>query len=518
MRICFSHSSVEGIIFWGFMQNQMWRNDAYLIDSSGNLSVRGQRYEALMNEWTTKDTNYTDTDGNVSFRGFHGSYEITLSAPGQTPEVHAIELPPGTTQLQFILATNLHSPVPEFNAPTPNPLVWATAPAAIGASTITMTAATAADETPPVQYYFECTNHGEANSTWQTSSTYIAQGLTPSTLYSFRVKARDSASSHNETGWSNTLSATTWPPGTTVELAGSWLAGTTHAKENGFNRALIFIAHGEHPNSNMNLTSVTYGGQPMTKIIELNVGTGYRAYVVAYILKEAGIAAATSSTFTPTWSDSSGAYGYASVFLQNVDQTTSIGATASNSTNSGTDPISTSALVTDDGDMVILGATCNNLGSYTLGGGFTEGAGTDQQFGDSTTGGTGVSGFKAATGASETPSADYSSTVGRQVIIGFVVKAYEAPPAYSNCSDVIAAGYRLPADISGSGDCYVNYEDLATFVQYWLNTDCVSSGNCHGADFVPTDGTVDFLDFSDLAEEWMQCNNPQDANCTYNWQ
>ena len=90
---------------------------------------------------------------------------------------------------------------PDTTPPTPNPLVWATVPTATGPSTITMTATTATDATsPPVQYYFECTNHGEANSAWQSSATYLASGLTPSTLYTFRAKARDSAPALNQTG------------------------------------------------------------------------------------------------------------------------------------------------------------------------------------------------------------------------------------------------------------------------------------------------------------------------------
>ncbi len=193
-----------------------------------------------MNEWTTKDSNYTDSNGMANFRGFHGSYEITLSAPGQTTEIYEIELDPGTTTALFTLPTDLHNPEPDFNAPTPDPMTWAAAPTAIGAYAITMTATTAADATPPVQYYFECTNYGEANSTWQTSPTYVAQGLNPSTLYSFRVKARDSASAHNETGWSSTLSATTLPPSTDVNILGSWVSGTTHAKESGAHPRLDF--------------------------------------------------------------------------------------------------------------------------------------------------------------------------------------------------------------------------------------------------------------------------------------
>jgi hypothetical protein len=67
--------------------------------------------------------------------------------------------------------------------------------------------------------------------------------------------------------------------------------------------------------------------------------------------------------------------------------------------------------------MVLLAATCGNRGSYTLNNSFIEG--TDQQMASST----GVTGRKSATGANETPSATYSSTINRQMIIGLVVKA-----------------------------------------------------------------------------------------------
>ena len=707
-RICFSHSSVAGIMMWGFMDGQMWRTNAALIDSSGNLTVRGQRYESLMSEWTTHDADYSDSDGKVNFRGFHGTYQITLSKAGETTEVHTIQLDPNTTTAYITIDTNFIAGAPDTNAPTPNPMTWATVPTATGPTTITMTATTATDDsTPPVQYYFECTTDGSKTSAWQSSRTYVASGLNAGTSYSFRVKARDSAAAHNETGWSSTLSATTNPPDTTpptpnsmtwssvptatgaytitmtastatdattppvqyyfecttdgtkssswqssptylasglapstlytfrvkardsapalnetgwssslsattsvaptnIEILGAWATGTTHAKEAGGNRALIFIAHEESTTGNPYLSSVTYRGQAMTKVIEVNViGSTAGNYVAAFILNEAGVAAATSSTITPTWSATTTTTTYASVFLGNVNQTNLIGATARFGTTTGSpNPVTTTALATNAGDMVIDAAASGNNGSYTLNNGFTEG--TDQSVG--TNGHTGVTGHKLATGVAETPSATFSGTLNRQIIIGLVVNAAPsdtapaaptgliatagnksislawnnnteadmngynvyrsttqgggyaklnsslltsanytdngltngipyyyvvtavddanhqsgnsseatATPAYQNCADAIADGHRLPADISGSGDCYVNYEDLATFAQYWLNTDCVSSGNCHGADFAPIDGTVDFYDFSDFAEQWMQCNNPNDANCTLN--
>jgi GH35 family endo-1,4-beta-xylanase len=706
-RVCFSHSSVQGIMMWGFMNGQMWRTNAALCDSSGNLTVQGQRYEALMTEWTTSDANYSNSDGKVNFRGFHGTYQITLSKAGETTEVHTIQLDPNTTTAQITINTNFIAGAPDTTPPTPNPMTWASAPSATGPTTITMTATTATDSTPPVQYYFECTTDASKTSGWQSSTTYTATGLNPSTSYSFRVKARDSAAAHNETGWSSTLSATTNPPDTTpptpnpmtwssvptatgaytitmtantatdattppvqyyfecttdgtktsiwqssptylasglapstlytfrakardtapalnetgwssslsattsiapanITILGSWLTGTTHAKEAGGSRALIFIAHEESTGSNPYLTSVTYGGQAMTKIIEVNaIGSAAGNYTAAFILNETGVAAATSSTFTPTWSATTSSVSYASVFLANVDQVYLIGATAKNFTTGTTpNPITTSALATNAGDMVIYGVTNGNIGTYNPNNSFNEG--TDQQAGG-TTGHTGETGYKLATGAAETPSATFVGTVNRQAIVGLVVKAGTPPdtapaaptgliatagsksislawnnnteadmngynayrsttqgggyaklnsslltsanytdsgltngvpyyyvvtavdkanhesshsseatvtPAYQNCADAIADGHHLDSDLNG--DCYVDLLDLEIMADNWLHTDCIAPGNCQGADFAPTNGVVDFFDFSDFGAQWKQCNNPNDANCTLN--
>jgi len=53
-----------------------------------------------------------------------------------------------------------------------------------------------------------------------------------------------------------------------ADLIGSWTAGLSHTAESGSNRALIFIAHAESSGTGLNLATVTYGGQAMTKIVE----------------------------------------------------------------------------------------------------------------------------------------------------------------------------------------------------------------------------------------------------------
>ena len=86
-----------------------------------------------------------------------------------------------------------------------------------------------------------------------------------------------------------------------AQIIGSWVSGTTHTAESGSNRALIFTAHVESSTAGTNLATVTYGGQAMTKIVDRGYFVSYNEYTAAFILDEAGIAAATSSAFVVTW-------------------------------------------------------------------------------------------------------------------------------------------------------------------------------------------------------------------------
>lgn len=217
-------------------------------------------------------------------------------------------------------------------------------------------------------------------------------------------------------GWKGRWSCSAHPS----PILDSWVSGTRHTREEGYNRGLLFIAHAEDKDTDMNLSSVTYGGQPMTKVIEKNVaGDGRdssRAYVAAYILDEAGIAAAAGSTFTPTWaSRPSGKPAYSSMFFQNVNQAHLIGEAAADSTTTDS-TLSAGALSTNAGDMVIVAGTCGNKGDYSVNNNFTEAIELKIKSAD------GVVGYKLATGSSETPSLTHSK-VNRQVIIGLVVQS-----------------------------------------------------------------------------------------------
>jgi fibronectin type 3 domain-containing protein len=297
------------------------------------------------------------------------------------------------------------------------------------------------------------------NGTLLSNSNYTDNSVTNGTTYYYVVTAVDTSA--NESANSSQVSATPYIP-TDVNILGSWISGTSHTKETGSGRALVFIAHAEHTAAT-SLTAVTYGGQTMTKVIERSISSGSPAtyaYVTAYTLNEANVAAATSDTFVPTWSATPSSFSYASVFLSNVNQTNLVGATDGNTTTT-LNPIKTNPLSANNGDMVIVAAICGNLGSYTLNNGFIEG--TDQSVG--TYGHTGVTGHKPATGAPETPSATHTS-LNRQAIIGFVVKApADIPPSAPTGLAATAGNNTVSLDWNNNGE-----GDLAGYNVYRSTT------------------------------------------------
>jgi glucuronoarabinoxylan endo-1,4-beta-xylanase len=82
----------------------------------------------------------------------------------------------------------------------------------------------------------------------------------------------------------------------------------------------------------------------------------------------------------------------------------------------------------------------------------------------------------------------------------------------ADCNAVWAQHLGMASDLNQ--DCYVDLKDLDIMADNWLRNNCGSSSNCSGADFAPVNGTVNFLDFSSFAGQWIQCNNPTDANCS----
>jgi hypothetical protein len=146
---------------------------------------------------------------------------------------------------------------PDNDPPDPDPMTWNTTPYGNSSTTVTMVATTASDVSG-VEYYFECTAGGGNDSGWQDSTIYEDSGLSPSTSYTYRVKASDKSSNQNETAWSTEESGTTLvsdpckiEPGsiisTTVSSVNYQLEGYYTSNENGLTGDLHTNLIGSNP-------------------------------------------------------------------------------------------------------------------------------------------------------------------------------------------------------------------------------------------------------------------------------
>jgi endo-1,4-beta-xylanase len=100
-RIAFSHPAVEGILMWGFWEKSHWKANCHIVNTDWSLNEAGRRYEALLKEWTTETDGVTGPNGVLTFRGFHGTYDLTITPPAGQPMTTTLLLPPGPDPAEF---------------------------------------------------------------------------------------------------------------------------------------------------------------------------------------------------------------------------------------------------------------------------------------------------------------------------------------------------------------------------------------------------------------------------------
>jgi hypothetical protein len=312
----------------------------------------------------------------------------------------------------------------------------------------------AATTATDASYYFTCTAGGGHDSGWQAGTTYTDTGLTPETTYTYTVKARDNATL-NETAASIPLAATTTRLTTPYVLLKYEMGGTV-------------------PTS----AAPGFTGGSLTKGSGLNLfeATSTMAYPSLPSL------AITHVVNTPTLADALGNNSWFTFTLTvgddiNLDTLSLNAARGGSSTPRG---FAVYAKVNAQAEERLQGATDCPTQRYT----FTNfvidltGFSTLQglAIGDVVT-------FKIAV---YTPGTPYSIDFDNIIVEGI---------APVTCQDVQALGLALAGDLSG--DCYVNIDDLVLFAADWLTE-------------------VDMADFDAVASQWLDCNNPQDQNCSLN--
>ena len=226
------------------------------------------------------------------------------------------------------------------------------------------------------------TNPNRIASSNNQYATVVAKGLTnylSATNFGFSLPVTTSIS-----GIQLDIERSTLTP-TVVTTLNAWTSGLTKTVSAGSNRMLLFIYSGE--NSVLrDITSLTYGGQAMTQIVEGSIVTSFAAKMEFWVLLNAGITSATSTAFVPTFAAgalSENADYYASAVYAGVDQTLPYTTTQifTTSTTAAT-IVASPTLATTGGGMVVAAVHCGNnttanstngaTTSYLVGGGFTE--------------------------------------------------------------------------------------------------------------------------------------------------
>jgi endo-1,4-beta-xylanase len=79
VKLCFGHPAVVSINWWGFSDRNIWLPGGGLVDEEYNPKPVYIMLDKLINQtWKTNATIQTDGQGNISFRGFFGEYDVTL--------------------------------------------------------------------------------------------------------------------------------------------------------------------------------------------------------------------------------------------------------------------------------------------------------------------------------------------------------------------------------------------------------------------------------------------------------
>jgi len=159
-----------------------------------------------------------------------------------------------------------------------------------------------------------------------------------------------------------------------VNLVGSWTTGLNHPVSAGSSRLLVFTvgweemqASGDRP-----ITSVNYGGVPLTKAVRQSQ-SAWQGVEIWY-LNEAGIQAATNSTFNISWTIGvpTVSVHYAAGTYANVDQTTPVASFNSVATPNGSpNPLTTTINAVTDGYSVAATSHGKGDGSFVWNNGWT---------------------------------------------------------------------------------------------------------------------------------------------------
>jgi hypothetical protein len=93
-RQCFGHPAVGSINYWGLSDRQSWIKEGSLIDDEYRPKPVFERLKGLIKgEWLTQPcAAYSDENGEITFRGFYGNYELMIPRTGQQHQTFKFHL------------------------------------------------------------------------------------------------------------------------------------------------------------------------------------------------------------------------------------------------------------------------------------------------------------------------------------------------------------------------------------------------------------------------------------------
>lgn len=88
MRITYSHPKATGFLIWGHYDPNHWRADSNFYDKDYVAKYGHEVWQKLvLDEWWTRESGTTDSEGNFSVRGHRGDYDITVEYNGEKESI-----------------------------------------------------------------------------------------------------------------------------------------------------------------------------------------------------------------------------------------------------------------------------------------------------------------------------------------------------------------------------------------------------------------------------------------------
>ena len=423
----------------------------------------------------------TDTDG---FSGANGTAAFTGSVSVSTTQAMCVytvlDIGAGAASGDTI-ELEIADPSVDVST-TNNDIVRPTTTVAISGSTVIQ-----AVELDQIHYHWRNDNGDEGDS---GSGATSATGGTEDTAYSTLSKGTPTRLRLEVSNEGNKTASTT------VEILNDFTTGNKKTVASGTRRLLLVGIHSEDSGSNVDVNTVTYGGQTLTEVRDEQVTTTFSNGMWVGYLDEAGLQATVGTTTIATWNGGTPdeAVLYSSVVFENVDQRNPISGWSANSGSSISTIQPTSSIAVSGGDYAAYFTISGSAGqTHTAAAGYTEG--TEQ---DSNSVAANASKQITAAG-SEQPTADWTNTQNRLAIVAVAVQGsnvyrLEYAQKVTTCS--VATGW---TDVGASGGAFDMYDSSNLTHGNDTTNIAVSSGgvtNENTTFLTPNSGVLDTSSYS----------------------